>query len=270
MSDVLTTVFNCTNMLIGAGILALPFGLRQCGWVVGLTLLTLPAVVTAFTADLLVECIRMSNRAITYGDIAYAAFGSIRGTSASVLLILELVGANVALIVLFADSASKLLPSISTLAWKVIVALGLLPLNFMPLRTFSVSSLIGIFCFLGILATLVTIGCSTPLGAGSLLEVGPQQALPSSTMSVLSSFGIFIAPWGGHSIVPVAYSDMKDSRQYPQALKWTYLLTYTIALSTGVAGYLMFGRHVCPEVAGCVLTPCCAHCYRGPCSIGAS
>lgn len=40
------TIFNSINVLIGIGLLALPLGLRDAGWVIGLVFLTLAALVT--------------------------------------------------------------------------------------------------------------------------------------------------------------------------------------------------------------------------------
>ncbi|KEF62007.1 uncharacterized protein A1O9_03579 [Exophiala aquamarina CBS 119918] len=70
------TIFNWTNMLVGVGTLSLGLGLQQCRWTVGLTLLTLPALVTVYTANLLAMCLNIDSSVFAYGDIASLAYSS--------------------------------------------------------------------------------------------------------------------------------------------------------------------------------------------------
>ena len=86
---------------------------------------------------------------ITFSDLAFISFGRNARIATSVLFTLELLAACVALIVLFADSLDLLFPGVLTVTgWKVFCALILMPLNFLPLRLLSFTSVIGIFsCF---------------------------------------------------------------------------------------------------------------------------
>ncbi|KAJ4517880.1 hypothetical protein HRR83_004135 [Exophiala dermatitidis] len=252
-STVPMSIFNCTNTLIGVGILALPLGLQQCGWVVGLVLLTLPAVVTAYTAKLLVKCLDRDPTAVTYGDIAHMAFGSIGRHFVEVLFVFELIAANVALVILFADSVGSLAPMLSVTTWKIIIATSLIPLNFAPLRILSVSSAIGIFCVVGILALLVSTGLTKPDAPGSLLHLAHTRALPTSWKAIPATLGLFMAPWGGHSIFPAVYKDMRHPQKYSKALAYTYSITYSLALSIAAVGYVMFGDGVLTEITSNIL-----------------
>ena len=83
---------------------------------------------------------------ITFSDIAFISFGRKARIATSVLFTLELVAACVALMVLFADSLDLLFPGVlSVTGWKIVCALILMPLNFLPLRLLSFTSVIGIF-----------------------------------------------------------------------------------------------------------------------------
>ncbi|EXJ92398.1 hypothetical protein A1O3_00948 [Capronia epimyces CBS 606.96] len=248
------TIFNCTNILVGVGILALPLGLQQCGWVVGLFLLTLPALVTAYTAKLLVRCLNTDPSAVTYGDIAYLAFGRMGRRLVEVLFVFELLTANVALIILFADSVGSLVSTLSVSMWKIVIAVGLIPLNFVPLRILSVSSAIGIFCIAGILVLLVTTGLAKPDTPGSLWQLADTRAFPLDWRSVPATLGLFMAPWGGHSIIPSVFKDMRHPQRYSTALAYTYGVTYCLALSIAALGYLMFGDGVLTEITSNILS----------------
>ncbi len=134
------------SVLIGVGLLSLPMGIRYAGWICGMTALLLCAVVTGWTAKLLTKCMDLDPSLITFSDLAFISFGRNARIATSVLFTLELLAACVALIVLFADSLDLLFPGVMTVTgWKVFCALVLMPLNFLPLRFLSFTSVIGIF-----------------------------------------------------------------------------------------------------------------------------
>lgn len=140
------SVFNSINAIIGVGLLSLPLAFNMSGWIVGLILLTLTALVTAYTSKLLAKCMDYDASLITYSDLAYVSFGTKARIIVSALFTLELVAACVALVILFADSLDLLLPSLASVnAWKCVCALLVLVLNALPLRFLSYTSVIGIF-----------------------------------------------------------------------------------------------------------------------------
>ena len=140
------SVFNSINAIIGVGILSLPLAFKMTGWIIGLALLTLTATVTGYTGKLLARCMDYDPSLITYSDLAYVSFGTHARIIVSALFSLELVAANVALAILFADSLDLLLPGLATVnIWKCVCALLVLILNALPLRFLSYTSVIGIF-----------------------------------------------------------------------------------------------------------------------------
>lgn len=140
------SVFNSINAIIGVGILSLPLAFKISGWIIGLALLTLTATVTGYTGKLLARCMDYDPSLITYSDLAYVSFGTHARVIVSALFSLELIAANVALAILFADSLDLLLPGLATVnIWKCVCALLVLVLNALPLRLLSYTSVIGIF-----------------------------------------------------------------------------------------------------------------------------
>lgn len=135
--------------MIGVGLLSLPLGIKYAGWIFGILLLLGAATVTCYTAKLLSKCMELDPSLITFSDLAYISFGRNARIATSVLFTLELLAACVALIVLFADSMELLFQGVlSSVQWKIIFAIVLLPLNFLPLRYLSFTSIIGILCCL--------------------------------------------------------------------------------------------------------------------------
>lgn len=143
-STVPQTVFNSVNVLIGIGLLSLPLAMKHAGWVLGLLFLIYSAVTTSYTAKILAKCLDVDKTLVTYADLAYISFGQQARLVTSILFCLELLGACVALVVLFADSLYALVPGLSILEWKIVCGLVLVPLNFLPLRFLSVTSILGI------------------------------------------------------------------------------------------------------------------------------
>jgi solute carrier family 32 (vesicular inhibitory amino acid transporter) len=252
-STVPMTIFNSTNVLIGVGILALPLGIKHSGWLIGLPLLTLAAIMTSYTARLLAKCLDTNSASNTYGDIAFLAFGTIGRNAVEFLFIVELTAANVALIILFGDSMNSLIPSISVNAFKCIVSLGLIPLNFVSFKYLSITSILGIVCCLGIITIVIADGLLKPISPGSLRQVAVTYAFPQNWKTVPLSLGLFMAPWGGHSVFPAIYKDMRHPQKYSTALLYTYIFTYGLDLSMAVIGYLMFGDLVKDEVTTNIL-----------------
>lgn len=142
------TVFNSVNVLIGVGILSLPLGLKYSGWLVGMIFLFACTLVTKYTASVLAKCLTTDESLITFIDLAYAAFGTKGQVITSVLFSVELAGACVALVILFADSLDAIIPGWGVVAWKIACGLVFIPLNFVPLRYLSFTSVLGIMsCF---------------------------------------------------------------------------------------------------------------------------
>ena len=143
------TVFNSVNVLIGVGLLSLPLGFKYAGWVIGMVFYVFCVLVTQYTAKLLAKCLDVDSSLITFADLAYVSFGSHARIAMSLLFSLELIGANVALVILFGDSLDALIPGWGVLAWKAVGCVILIPLSFLPLRLLSFTSFLGILCCFG-------------------------------------------------------------------------------------------------------------------------
>jgi vesicular inhibitory amino acid transporter len=122
-------------------------GFKYAGWLCGMVSLFLCATVTAYTAKLLAKCMDLDASLITFSDVAYISFGHRARIATSILFTLELLAACVALVVLFADSLDLLFPGVLTaIQWKALCSAIMIPLNFLPLRLLSFTSVIGILC----------------------------------------------------------------------------------------------------------------------------
>lgn len=252
-STVPQTIFNSVNVLIGIGLLSLPLAMKQAGWLLGLVFLLFAAMITSYTAKILAKCLDVDRSLVTYADLAYVSFGSHARLVTSLLFCLELLGACVALVVLFADSLQALIPGLSNLQWKIICGVILIPLNFVPLRFLSVTSILGIISCTSIVMLICLDGLLKPDAPGSLRQPARTSLLPNNWRTVPLSFGLIMSPWGGHGVFPNIYRDMRHPRKYRQSLWVTYLFTYSLDCAMAIVGWMMFGDEVRDEVTANVL-----------------
>lgn len=247
------TVFNSVNTLIGVGLLSLPLGMRYAGWVIGLIFLSFSAIVTSYTANLLSVCLDCDQSLVTYADLAYVSFGPRARIVTGFLFSFELIAASVALVVLFADSLDALIPGWGVVEWKVVCGIVLIPLNFLPLRMLSFSSILGILCCSTLVGIVIIDGLIKPHSPGSLREPARTYLFPEHWSTLPLSFGLLMSPWGGHSVFPSIYRDMRHPQKYGKSLWYTYSFTYSLDLTMAVVGLLMFGDYIRDEVTSNIL-----------------
>ncbi|PWY64987.1 transporter [Aspergillus heteromorphus CBS 117.55] len=252
-STVPQTIFNSVNVLIGVGLLSLPLAMKQAGWLLGLLFLLFAAVTTSYTAKILAKCLDVDKSLVTYADLAYISFGHHARLVTSLLFCLELIGACVALVVLFADSLQALIPGLSILQWKIICGLLLIPLNFVPLRFLSVTSILGILSCTSIVIITCIDGFMKPTAPGSLIQPARTYLFPDHWATIPLSFGLIMSPWGGHGVFPNIYRDMRHPQKYGKSLWVTYIFTYSLDCAMAIVGWMMFGDGVRDEVTANIL-----------------
>ena len=62
-----------------------------------------------------------------------------------------------------------------------------------------------------------------------------------------------MSPWGGHSVFPNIYRDMRHPYKYRRGVNVTYIFTYLLDTGLASAGILMFGDDVKDEVTNNIL-----------------
>lgn len=249
------TIFNSVNVLIGVGLLALPLAMKYAGWIPGLIFFGFAGASTCYTAKLLAKCADIDNSLITFADLAYVSFGPWARIGTSILFSLELVAACVALVVLFADSLDALIPvdGLGLTEWKIFCGVILIPLSFLPLRLLSFTSILGILSCFGIVLAVLIDGLIKPDTPGSLRQPATTYLFPANWGSLPIAFGILMSPWGGHSVFPNIYRDMRHPYKYRRGVNITYIFTFGLDLLMAVVGLLMFGDDVKDEITRNIL-----------------
>lgn len=96
-------------------------------------------------------------------------------------------------------------------------------------------------------------GLIKPTAPGSLRMPMHTPFLPTNWATVPISLGLILAAFGGHSVFPNIYKDMRHPAKYARAIDYTYGFTMLLDAGMAVIGLLMFGEAVRDEVTSSVL-----------------
>jgi vesicular inhibitory amino acid transporter len=73
-------------------------------------------------------------------------------------------------------------------------------------------------------------GLFKPEQPGSLRQPATQYLFPENWMTIPLSMGLLMSPWGGHSVFPNIYRDMRHPYKYRKAVNVTYFFTFLLDL----------------------------------------
>eukprot|EP00735_Rhodelphis_limneticus_P006553 TRINITY_DN1896_c0_g1::TRINITY_DN1896_c0_g1_i1::g.14035::m.14035 TRINITY_DN1896_c0_g1::TRINITY_DN1896_c0_g1_i1::g.14035 ORF type:complete len:448 (-),score=116.99,sp/F4J1Q9/AVT1I_ARATH/28.05/4e-29,Aa_trans/PF01490.13/3.2e-53,PetM/PF08041.6/1.3e+02,PetM/PF08041.6/0.48,PetM/PF08041.6/9.3e+03 TRINITY_DN1896_c0_g1_i1:281-1624(-) len=255
----------CT--VIGAGVLQLPYGLQQSGWI-GVPMFVILFIMATYTAIIIGRMLHQLNLT-TYEEIGEAAFGSAGKWAVITQMHLTLVGVATVYCILGGSNLQFLL-------------------NYIPKSDGSTASIIDIEClsvamvvvgvgmgFHVLLKTLHDIGgklsyfnalMTLTLVLVALIEVGKE--LPDSNAkydtlvwdtSLGSAFASFAFSFGAHPVLPSVYVNMQRPRDYTKTVFWTFMGIMAFYLPLTLLGYATFGQdtmspiylNVCPPGQHC-------------------
>ncbi|KAI8915713.1 transmembrane amino acid transporter protein-domain-containing protein [Gorgonomyces haynaldii] len=242
--------FNAVNVLMGIGLLSLPFSFKITGWIVGLSLMLLFAFQTRHTAILLQKCLdhpeQLSN---TYGDVGEAAFGKQGRHFISILFFLELFAASVALVILAADSIVALVPGLDIITVKIAVVALVLPMTYSRSLSFvAYGSFLGVLALVNLLVIVFFDGLTTQTTPGSIIHPAYTSLYPDDWFNVPFAVGLIVSGFCGHSVFPNIYRDMDSPQRYRSLVNVSFTWTLLIYILLASAGYVMFGADIKEEI----------------------
>jgi solute carrier family 32 (vesicular inhibitory amino acid transporter) len=93
----------------------------------------------------------------------------------------------------------------------------------MPLSLLSYTSILGIASTLFIVAVILIDGLSKREAPGSLWDPAPTSLLPGHLGELGISFGLFMAGFSGHAVIPSLAKDMIDPTQFDEMINWAFV-----------------------------------------------
>eukprot|EP00210_Caulerpa_lentillifera_P008832 g8428.t1 len=247
---------NAVNILMGVGLLSIPFSLKEGGWA---SLAVLAAIWTGtnYTGKILIKCQEVDQcktsgfgrLLASYEEVGERAFGHHGRQFITTVLYAELLGTCALFFILFGDHMhfllSQLMGPLSHVPSKeqlMDLSAGLfIPTTWLP----DVSAL----SCVGVMGMLSALGV-TGIVLFELFQHGANFAdtIPVDMVTLPGSFGLLAFVFAGHAVFPSIYSSMKDKSQFPKMLNTSYMIVGATCLLMGVAGYLLYGSETMEEV----------------------
>ncbi|PAV21981.1 amino acid transporter [Pyrrhoderma noxium] len=243
------TLFNSIAILLGFGMLSEPLAFAYAGWIGGTILIIFYGLITCYTAKILAQIMASDPQIRTYADIGNVAFGPRSRFITSSLFCLELFSVSVVLVTLFGDSLHSVIPTYSSETYKIIGLAIFIPSVFCPLSVLSYTSIIGIISTLLIVAVLFIDGLSKTDSPGSLWSPAPTNFLIAGWGELGIAFGLFMAGFSGHAVLPSLARDMANPKEFNRMINMAFTAATIIYAIIGGCGYLMFGNSVSDEVS---------------------
>ncbi|KAH8120132.1 transmembrane amino acid transporter protein-domain-containing protein [Phellopilus nigrolimitatus] len=243
------TLFNSIAILLGFGMLSEPLAFAYAGWIGGTILIIFYGLITCYTAKILAHIMVDDPQIRTYADIGNKAFGQHSRFITSFLFCMELFAVSVVLVTLYGDSLHSILPTYSTETYKIIGLVILIPSVFCPLSVLSYTSILGILSTLLIISVLFIDGLSKSNAPGSLWSPAETSMGIAGFGELGIAFGLFMAGFSGHAVLPSLARDMADPAQFDKMIDWAFIAATVIYAFIGGCGYLMFGNSVSDEVS---------------------
>ena len=274
--------FNLANILMGVGLLGLPYVFRSAGWFGGFFVTLLFSMITWWTTVLIGRELNGDHRPghffndnpykspvvpgssalartrvpmSTFPDIAREAFGDLGCTVLSSVLYFELFSCLSIFFVSLGDHLHALIPEVTESHHMCIVAV-LLTIPTALLRTprlLSYLSTVGTFATLAVVlsvcASAITAGDITDMLAERLAKVEEQpHHILWNTSGLPLALGLIAYAFSGHAIVPSIYSSMKRPQDFEKMATATFAVVICCCLLVASSGYYMFGEFVDDQV----------------------
>ena len=243
------SIANILNLLMGMGILSLPFAFSKLGWVLSLSLLFTFSVAALFTGTLISEIVTTYTSIKSMYEMVDAAFQLKGRLVFGFVFMLELFAASIAMIILFADSIIMLFPQLQDYKTNLMVGavVMLTPLTFLDsFKRLTVLSYVGLMSILFLIFTMLMLGVSNL--ESTLIDNPISRTWPQDYSQVGLGIGLLFVGFDGHSVFPSLNIQMKHPNRFPVSLSLAYLAVFLIYLMVGAIGYAIFGDGVMPEV----------------------
>ncbi|OJT11826.1 Vacuolar amino acid transporter 1 [Trametes pubescens] len=241
------TLVNAVAVLFGIGMLSEPLAFAYAGWLGGSFIILSYGFISCYTAKILASIVLSDPHIRSYSDIGRKAFGPRSSPFISVIFGLELFTVCVALVTLYADSLYAVIPSYSPNTYKLVGLVILIPAVLMPLSVLSYASILGIFSLMAIIGIILFDGFTKFDSPGSLWAPADTSLGIDNYREVGIAFGLFMAGFSGHAVIPTLARDMIDPSRFDEMINWAFAIATGIYAVLGVAGYIMFGNSVSDE-----------------------
>ncbi|CAO3639904.1 unnamed protein product [Cunninghamella echinulata] len=241
---------NIVCVIVGTGMLGLPYALRQGGWF-GLFILFLAWFMSTYTAIILIKCLYVvgNKRLLNYKDIATASFGIIGGWVSFFFNAWVTLGAPILYMVLSGDNLNTLCKGtpaeLDVNRWRII-SCAIIAGPFIIVKNMKEVALMSIF---GVVATVIVVVIVLVVACVDQAHFTQEMFQKVQHAPVIwDQFPVALATisfsFGGNIVYPHVEASMKNRNAWPKVcaagLGTCALMYFLIA----IPGYYIFGDKV--------------------------
>jgi solute carrier family 32 (vesicular inhibitory amino acid transporter) len=268
--------FNLANILMGVGLLGLPYVYSIAGYYGGTFCLLSFGSITWYTSILIGRTlngdprpsymfydspytsqtkIRMLPQITSFPDIARCAFGEIGCIVLSLVLYFELFSCIAIFFVSIGDHLHQLIPSVSATTHVIIVGC----ISMIPTIVLHTPALLSYLSMVGTFATtaVVLAVIASAFFEGNIaqqvsdqehLMITPPYHVKWKSEGLTLGFGLVAYCFSGHAIIPSIYTSMQRPQDFDRMVTYTFLLVVCCCLAVAFSGYYIFGSTVQDQV----------------------
>ena len=273
--------FNMSNILMGVGMLGLPYVFMCAGWIGGFVVTFGFCFVTWRTSILIGRELngdprpsnffddspfktpvppgsapgaRMLPPIKSFPDIARTSFGEMGCFMLSFILYFELFSCLCIFFVTLGDHLHALFPSIPSERHMMFVAVALT----IPTAVLRTPKLLS---YLSMVGTVATVAVVLSVFLASMIEgdvtgkVAERKGVDAKPYHILwntsglpLALGIVAYTFSGHAIVPSVYSSMERPQDFEKMIDFSFLVVLGCCLVVAIGGYHMFGSLVQDQI----------------------
>jgi len=247
------SALNGVNILLGVGVLSLPYSMSVSGWWVGMGLLIALSLITNYTGKIIGRLMSLSDQIRSFPDIGRAAFGTIGQGIITVIFFIELFSACGMYLILCGDNLYALIsPFYSGLTQTTLTLISagvMVPTALTSeLSLLSKLSALGTFssCFLAV--AVISIGVlNGPRKEGTFIHPAETVMYTDIERAPLA-IGLVMVGFAGHACFPSIRNSMDQPEKYNSMLNVSYAVCFTVYASVAALGYLMYGGATAKEI----------------------
>eukprot|EP00980_Cylindrotheca_fusiformis_P028342 scaffold22592_cov129-Cylindrotheca_fusiformis.AAC.28 len=274
-------IFNLANILMGVGLLTLPYACKTAGAVGGVFAIVCLAFITWRTSILIGRELNGDPRPLSYfddspwktplqpgsvpqarmlkpisgfPDIARAAFGDVGSVLFACVLYFELFSCVGIFLVSIGDHIHTLFPSNPPAIYMVGTAI----VSAIPITLLRTARLLSYLSMVGTIATICVVcavvlcyafeGDITKQIADHTPNVGPPFHEVWNPSGIPLAFGLVAYCFSGHAIVPSIFCSMERPQDFEKVVNVSFGIVLVACLAVGLSGYFMFGNFVLDQV----------------------
>ncbi|KAJ2352213.1 hypothetical protein GGH92_001388, partial [Coemansia sp. RSA 2673] len=254
-ASMLSSFFNLTNAIVGAGVIGLPYAMRQAGFVVGLAMVIILALLVDWTLRVLAVNSKLSGRQ-TYQDMVEYCFGR-WGLLASSFFQGAMAGGGMAsFIVIVGDTLphvlGALMPSIGQSAFGHIVFSRRFVIAFFvifmayPLSLYRDVGKLGKTSAFAVVAMCTIIAAVVVEGPriDSSLRASPEKPLQLANTGIFQAVGVITFAFVCHHNSFMIYGSLRKPtlNRYFEVIHLSTAIATVASLIIAVFGYVYFGE----------------------------